>query len=239
MAKLTTTIPLFLSEKHSCSYLDDRIACSAFVHPSFELNNAFYSRLIERGFRRSGDYVYAPRCPQCQACTPARLPVAQFKPKRNQQRCLKKNQNTQTVIKPARFEQAHYDLYLRYQDSRHSDGSMAKSSPEEYLNFLGSRWCNTFFVEFLIDEQLIAVATIDRLDNALSAVYTFFDPDFSHLSPGMYAVLWQIEWAKQLKLDWLYLGFWIKDCRKMAYKIEYQPIELLIDNVWQAFDFSC
>ena len=113
---------------------------------------------------------------------------------------------------------------------------MAKSSPEEYLNFLGSRWCNTFFVEFLIDEQLIAVATVDRLDNALSAVYTFFDPDFSHLSPGMYAVLWQIEWGKQLKLDWLYLGFWIKDCQKMAYKIEYQPIELLIDNVWQAFD---
>lgn len=238
MAKLTTTVPLFLSEQHECTYLDNRLACSAFVHPSFELNTAVYSRLIEKGFRRSGDYVYAPRCPQCSACIAARLQVRKFKPKRNQKRCSSKNAGTRTVVKPARFEAAHYELYLKYQNGRHSDGSMAKSSPEEYMNFLGSSWCDTLFVEFWSNETLIAIAIVDRLDNALSAVYTFFDPDFSHLSPGVYAVLWQIEWAKQLKLDWLYLGFWIKDCRKMAYKIEYQPIELLLDNHWQEFDFS-
>lgn len=238
MAKLKTTVPLFLTELHPCSYLDDRLACSAFVHPSFELNTAVYSKLVERGFRRSGDYVYAPRCPQCAECIPARVPVNRFKPKRKQNRCLQKNAAMHTVVKPARFEQAHYDLYLKYQNSRHHDGSMAKSTPEEYMSFLGSHWCNTLFVEFLLDETLIAVAVVDRLDHGLSAVYTFFDPEHADRSPGVYAILWQIEWAKRMHLDWLYLGFWIKDCRKMAYKIDYQPIELLLDSVWQAFDFA-
>ena len=130
------------------------------------------------------------------------------------------------------FEQSHYDLYLQYQNRRHAGGNMAESTTDEYMDFLGSSWCTTQFVEFSRAEKLIAVAVVDRLPNALSAVYTFFDPEFSDFSPGVYAVLWQIEWAKQLKLDWLYLGFWIKNCKKMSYKTEYHPFQILIDNRW-------
>ena len=227
------SIPLFLTEEHPCSYLDSHSASSTFVHPSFNLSTAVYSQLIAQGFRRSGDYVYAPHCSHCSECIAVRLPVAQFKPKRHQKRCLAKNADTQTVIKPAHFESAHYDLYMRYQKSRHSDGSMAHSSPEEYMDFLGSNWCDTLFVEFLTEGKLIAVAVVDRLINALSAVYTFFDPDYSALSPGVYAVLWQIEWARQLKLDWLYLGYWIRDCHKMNYKTDYQPLQMLVNQEWR------
>ncbi|MGZ8903900.1 MAG: arginyltransferase, partial [Methylobacter sp.] len=129
-------------------------------------------------------------------------------------------------------EQAHYDMYLRYQNFRHNEGSMAYSSPDEYIKFLSSSWCNTQFIEFSINNELAGVAVIDRLDNALSAVYTFFEPKFSSYSLGVYALLWEIEHAKLQHKEFLYLGFWIESCQKMSYKIEYKPIQLLINNIW-------
>lgn len=227
-----TSIPLFLTSQHPCSYLEGELARSVFVAPSFHLLPAHYSRLIEQGFRRSGDKIYAPHCSQCSACIPARLAVAEFRPNKSQKRCLKKNMNTKAVIKPAVFEQAHYDMYLRYQTIRHSSGSMAESSPEEYINFLASTWCDTLFVEFLINNELAAIAVVDQFSNAWSAVYTFFEPGFSSYSLGVYAVLWQIEQAKLQGREFLYLGFWIKQCKKMAYKIDYQPLQLLVGNEW-------
>ncbi|MFZ2312711.1 MAG: arginyltransferase [Methylobacter sp.] len=227
-----TSVPLLITTPHPCSYLEGEQAQSAFVAPSFRLNTAIYSQLIAHGFRRSGDDVYSPYCAQCSQCVPVRLPVAQFKPSRSQKRCLQKNQQTTALIKPAVFEQAHYDLYLRYQNQRHTGGNMASSSPDEYIKFLGSSWCNTQFIEFHIADELAAVAIVDCLDNALSAVYTFFDPKFSSNSPGVYAVLWQIQHAQKQGLEWLYLGFWIADCQKMNYKNQYQPLQGLIDQQW-------
>lgn len=226
------SIPLFQSEGHACSYLENQTASSAFVHPSFKLDTTIYSQLIAKGFRRSGDFVYAPHCTNCSECKATRIPVERFQPNRSQQRCQAKNIKTQTFIKPARFEQSHYELYIRYQNSRHIGGNMAQSSPSEYMDFLSSTWCHTKFVEFHTDGQLCAVTVVDQLDNALSAVYTFFDPGYSAISPGVFAVLWQIEWAKKLNLKWVYLGFWIKECPKMSYKINYHPVELLINNQW-------
>lgn len=231
-ATYMASIPLLITAPHPCSYLEGQQAQSAFVNPSFGLNTAVYSHLIAHGFRRSGDDVYCPYCPQCSQCVPVRLPVAQFKPNRRQQRCLQKNRQTTAVIKPAVFEQAHYDLYLRYQNQRHADGNMANSSPAEYIKFLGSSWCDTQFVEFFCAGELAAVAIVDRLNNALSAVYTFFDPKFSSYSPGVYAVLWQIQHAQRQGLEWLYLGFWIADCQKMSYKNQYQPLQGFINQQW-------
>lgn len=227
-----TSIPLLITAPHPCGYLQGEQAQTAFVNPSVELNTAIYSQLIAHGFRRSGDEAYRPHCAQCSQCVPVRLPVAQFKPNRNQKRCLQKNRETTVIIKPATFEQAHYDLYLRYQNQRHSGGNMAHSSPDEYINFLGSSWCNTRFIEFFCVGELAAVAIVDHLDNALSAVYTFFDDKFTHYSLGVYAVLWQIQYAQQQGLEWLYLGFWIADCRKMNYKDQYQPLQGFIDQQW-------
>ena len=227
------SIPLVLGQQHPCSYLDKKTALSAFVHPSVPLSVEIYSHLLELGFRRSGSEVYRPHCPACSECVAVRVPVNNFKPSRKQKRCLQKNLATQASIKPALFHDNHYQLYQKYQLARHGMGSMADSSPEEYMNFLSSVWCDTWFVEFTIDEQLVAVAIVDHLDNAFSSVYTFFDPAFSNYSLGVYAVLWQIGQAKLQQKDWLYLGFWIANCRKMQYKTQYRPIQGFIDNQWQ------
>lgn len=233
-----SSVPLLLTPPHPCSYLDDKDAQSAFVGANCTLTTRLYSKLIAHGFRRSGDEVYSPHCANCSQCVASRILVAEFKPNRNQKRCAKKNQQTTTIIKPAVFEQKHYELYMRYQQHKHPDSDMANSTHDDYIRFLGSSWCNTRFVEFHIEGQLAAVAVIDFLDNALSAVYTFFDPDMLANSLGVYAVLWQIEQAEQLGLDYVYLGYWIADCQKMAYKNQYQPLQGFINRSWQMVDKS-
>ena len=227
-----TTVPLLITYPYSCSYLEGKQARSACLDSSLALNTAIYSQLIAQGFRRSGDDVYRPHCEHCVQCVSVRLPVAQFKPSRSQQRCMQKNQLTTAVIKPANYEQAHYDLYLRYQKQRHANGDMVNTSPDEYIKFLGSSWCNTQFIEYYIADELAAVAIVDCLDNALSAVYTFFEQKFFNYSLGVYAVLWQIHYAQKMGLTWLYLGFWIADCQKMNYKNQYRPLQCFIDQQW-------
>lgn len=230
-----TSIPLFITEDHPCSYLEAETARSAFVHPAFRMTPAIYAELLRHGFRRSGDDVYVPQCPHCSACIPVRIPVNRFVPNRQQNRCLRKNIETRVVMKPAVFEPAHYALYLNYQSSRHAEGSMAKASPEDYLNFLGSSWCDTMFAEFFIAGELSAVAVVDRFPLAWSAVYTFFDPECADFSPGVYAVLWQIEEARKQRLEYLYLGYWIKNCRKMSYKSHYRPLQVYVQQEWRDF----
>lgn len=228
-----TSLPLWLTGNANCSYFADRQARSVVVDPNFALNSQLYSHLIEQGFRRSGDQVYRPYCDSCQACIPTRIAVNDFKPDRKQKRCLKRNAETQVTLKNAEFESAHFDLYVRYQAARHDQNAPAKITADDYIEFLGSTWCNTLFVEFKIQQQLAAVAVVDVLENAYSAVYTFFEPALADYSPGVYAVLWQIETARQLELDYVYLGFWIKNCRKMQYKNQYQPLQGLIQQQWQ------
>ncbi|MDC9727826.1 MAG: arginyltransferase [Methyloprofundus sp.] len=227
------SIPLFLDDSHPCSYLDKRNAQFAYVHPDFELNTDIYSALIEQGFRRSGNYTYQPQCASCTACISTKLSVQDFKPSRQQRRVLKKNKDIQVNIKPAIFDEQHFSLYQHYLSSRHADGVMENSTKEDYMAFFGSHWCSSYFVEFLIEEELAGVAVIDHLSTGLSAVYTFFDPKFSSRSLGVYAVLWQIEHAKSLQLDNLYLGYWVEGCQKMAYKTNYQPLQGLIEQQWQ------
>jgi len=228
-----TSVPLLISAPHSCSYLPEQQAQSAFVNPLFELTTANYSQLIQHGFRRSGNEVYRPHCPHCLQCIPTRLAVNDFKPNRAQKRCAEKNRATRVVIKPAEFDSHHYAMYLRYQQQRHADGQMVHSSADDYIHFLSSHWCHTQFVEFFIADQLAALAVVDCLEQGLSAVYTFFEPEFSSYSLGVYAVLWQINEAKKRGLPYLYLGFLIKQCAKMAYKIQYHPLEGLINERWQ------
>lgn len=226
------SIPLILTREQPCSYLEGRLSSALFIEPSVPMTSDLYSALLEKGFRRSGEGVYRPYCSECSACLPVRLEVASFKPNRSQRRCWKRNAATHVAIKPAVFEQGHFDLYRRYQFARHADGDMAYSSAEDYIGFLASSWCRSHFVEFWVDRQLAAVAVVDQAGNALSAVYTFYEPGLAHYSLGTFAILWQIHYAEVSQSDYLYLGFWIKECRKMAYKNQFQPLEGLIDGRW-------
>ncbi len=229
-------IKLYLGTEHPCSYLPGRRANSAYVDPGMELDTRTYSRLAELGFRRSGDMAYRPHCRACKACVPVRIPVERFLPDRSQMRNLRANIDLAAAPRPAEFVEEHYRLFSRYQQARHREGGMGDSSPEDYLGFLGSRWANTSFVEFRAKDKLLAVAVVDRLENGLSAVYTFFDPDCAQRGMGTYVVLWQIGEARRLGLEWLYLGYWIKECRKMNYKSRYRPIEAFVGEHWLRFE---
>lgn len=233
---MTDSLQLYRSQEHDCAYLPDTQAITHFVDPAATLNTEIYNRLLTLGFRRSGSHIYKPHCPSCHACIPIRLPIAKFSPNRSQRRVWAKNSHHLMVTaKPAKFQQEHFELYCRYINTRHSDGEMANPTPESYLNFLTTSWCNTKFFEFHIADKLAAIAVTDILPKGLSAVYTFFDPELAHLSPGVLAVLWQIHEARQRGLPWLYLGYWVPNCRKMSYKSNYRPLQIHTQDQWQEF----
>ncbi len=226
-------LPLYLGHEHACPYLEGQTARMAFIPPDLTLSLPDYSLLVANGFRRSGDLVYRTCCVSCAACIPVRIPVAEFRPNRSQRRIARLNRAVRVIEKPAGYDDAHYQLYLRYLQVRHPESDMAKASPEDYFNFLGNiRTEGTRFCEFREDGTLLAVAVVDVLDHGFSAVYTFYAPDIQSRSPGTFAILWQIQEAHRRGLDCVYLGFWLAGCRKMAYKSGFRPLERLIGAEW-------
>lgn len=229
-------LPLYQTPPHSCGYLPGLMASNVFVDPDVALDAGTYGGLLGQGFRRSGAHIYKPWCDNCQACVPARQPVDDFRPTRSQRRALQANRDLEVRVLPARFEPEHYALYQAYTRERHEDGEMAGASAEDYQDFLITPWADTRFIEFRLEGRVVAVAVTDVVDDALSAVYTFFDPTLPRRSLGVVAILKQIELAKASGLSWLYLGYWIGNCRKMTYKGLYRPLELLQHGRWQRFE---
>ena len=224
--KVYTTYP------HSCSYLRGQEATTLFVDPRTPVSGTLYSQLSLLGFRRSGSHLYRPNCGNCSACIPARIPVNRFEPRRNQRRCWRQNGDLEVrELEDIQNDEA-FDLYCRYIEGRHHDGDMYPPSREQYHSFLSSEWGVTRFYGMYEEGELVAVAVADELDDGLSAIYTFYDPEQHPRSLGTFAVLWQIEQARQLERDYLYLGYWIKECQKMAYKIQFRPLELYINGNW-------
>jgi leucyl-tRNA---protein transferase len=227
-----SNIRLFATHPHTCSYLPDEQATTIFVDPSADVDSRLYSRLSEMGFRRSGGHLYRPQCESCQACIPARIPAALFKPDRRQRRCWNRNQDLDICETDNIGTEEHYQLYQRYITQRHQDGDMYPPTREQFDAFLTNEWGVTRFIEFRLQGKLIAVAVTDKMDNGYSAVYTYFEPDESKRSLGVFAVLHQIEQTKKEGLDSVYLGYWIKRCQKMSYKTDYRPLEILVQNRW-------
>ncbi|GAB3272292.1 arginyltransferase [Parahaliea aestuarii] len=225
--KVYTTYP------HSCSYLRDQEATTLFIDPRQEVDQHLYSSLSTLGFRRSGNHVYRPHCGQCKACIPARIPVQDFQPRRNQRRSLRQNRDLSVERTADIRDNQAYHLYQRYIEQRHADGDMFPPDREQYESFLNNAWDCTRYYRFYDHRRLLAVAVVDVMIDGLSAIYTFFDPDEQQRGLGSYAILWQIEQAREMGLHYLYLGYWIEACKKMAYKADYQPLELLLDNRWR------
>jgi len=229
------TLVFYATPEHDCSYLEGKKATTMFVDPRANITTELYSKLSALGFRRSGNHYYRPHCTDCNACTAVRLPVSLFTPSRSQKRNIKKNIGIETSITPPEFYQHHYDLYEKYISTRHADGDMYPPTEEQYRSFLVECNPGTFFLEFKYKGEVIGVSVIDELDDGLSAVYTYFDPAISSRSLGVYSILWQIEECKRRSLDYLYLGYWIENCRKMEYKTQYRPLELFVDGQWARF----
>ena len=224
--KVYTTYP------HSCSYLAEQEATTLFVDPRTPVDGRLYSQLSELGFRRSGSHLYRPHCSKCNACIPARVPVHQFQPRRSQRRTWNRNRDLQVSQLQSIATDEYFDLYRRYIEARHRDGDMYPPVREQYESFLSDEWGVTEYYRMELPGQLAGVAVVDRLEDGLSAIYTFFDPQLERRSLGNYMVLWQLRKAAQEDLDYLYLGYWIKQCQKMSYKVQFRPLELYINGRW-------
>lgn len=228
-------LTLFATGTHECPYLPDgRPARTAFVDPQARLSPNIYSQLIGQGFRRSGQFLYQPACPACAECRSLRVPAARFRWRRRHRRCWEANADLEVRRLAAGWREEHFQLYRRYVNQRHAGGGMENPTPASYMDFLIAPWCRTVFHEFRRreDGRLLAVAVTDRLSDALSAVYTFYDPAENHRSLGTFAILRQIHEARCLGLRHLYLGYWIAAARRMAYKTGFRPHELFDGRGW-------
>jgi leucyl-tRNA---protein transferase len=236
-----STLHFYLTAPYACSYLPDTAARSQVATPANLITRGIYSELVQQGFRRSGTYTYRPRCDTCQACKSIRIAAAEFLPSRSQRRAWQQHNGLQTSLHSLADKPEYYALYQRYQAARHKNGGMDNDDHDAYEKFLLRSEVESFIVEFREPPahpeagMLRMISVIDLLADGLSSVYTFFEPDVAHSSFGVYNVLWQIDLCRQLKLDFVYLGYWIKDCKKMNYKTQYQPAQVLQHGTWQPY----
>ncbi len=220
-----------------CPYLPGRSESKVVTELGGPGSRSLHDDLARAGFRRTHTLAYRPACQGCDACVPVRVPAAGFRPSRSLRRVWRRNADLRASEGPARATGEQFALFARYLRWRHADGGMAVMTFEDYRSMVEDTPVDTIMVEFRDDGgRLVAASLTDRLGDGLSGVYKFFDPDQPRRSAGTFIVLWHIERARALGLDYVYLGYWIADCRKMSYKTRFRPIEALGPGGWREFE---
>jgi arginyl-tRNA--protein-N-Asp/Glu arginylyltransferase len=234
-------IQFYATTPYSCGYLEGKLAQSLIAAPHHLIDANTYSGLIQLGFRRSGKFAYRPHCEHCNACVPVRIPVADFAPTRSQRRARKQHRHLTPSVLPLAYSDEHFQLYQAYQLARHSTenngtDSDEQDTAEQYRNFLVQSNVDSRMIEFRLDGVLKMVSMVDIVRDGISAVYTFYDANDANCSYGTFNIVWLAEWAKQLDTQYLYLGYWIADSQKMAYKQKFAPQEGLINGEWVSLE---
>ncbi|MBQ4850637.1 arginyltransferase [Pseudoalteromonas sp. MMG012] len=221
-----------LSQQFSCSYLPEQQEQLLVILDHNCYTPERFEGLLELGFRRSGDQIYRPHCPKCNACQSLRLPTYDFTQSKSQKRKWNKLNNEFSIVESHEERPNYYPLYEKYISLRHRDGSMFPPNHLQYESFLFCRWLPITFIELWHFDKLVAVAVTDTMPNSLSAIYTFFDPDYESYSLGTVMILAQIDYAQRAKKQYLYLGYQIDSCKKMKYKSHYKPAQRFINDIW-------
>jgi len=238
-------LQFYVTAPYPCGYIAINIAQSLIASPRQLVDVDVYSDLISQGFRRSGKFAYRPHCERCTKCVPVRIVLDQFTPNRSQKRAYKQHSHLTASILPVGFRQDHFELYVAYQALRHTteddinQNATGEASEEEYKQFLCQSNVESMMVEFRdAQNQVKIVSVIDTVADGSSAVYTFYDATAPKASYGTYAIMWLIDWSKQRKLLYLYLGYWVAESQKMAYKEKFTPQEKFINNEWVTYQKS-
>ncbi len=232
MSTAHNPIKLFETVIDDCPYLDDQQSASILVDPDHQVDSHLFSLLSRSGFRRSGEMLYAPKCPTCNACVSVRIPAADYRASRSQKRVWRKNLDLHCKVEKVTYQQEHFEMYLRYQQARHPDSSMCDEDPQKYISFINSRFSKSRFLSIYRGEQLIGISVLDQFEGGISAVYTFFEPAESQRSLGTYAIMYMLKLAREKNIPFVYLGYWIERSSKMTYKSKFQPLQGYVDKRW-------
>jgi arginine-tRNA-protein transferase len=230
-------IQLGVTGEHHCSYLPQQAERLVFTLPDQPLSPEIYHQLMGANFRRTGTQLYRPYCNSCQACQAVRIQAGQVVLRTSQRKLLKKAQKAHWHYRiiPGGDAMQYFDLYQHYIRGKHAGGVMDPPDPEHLHSMFECDWLDILVLEQYQQTQLIGVMILDQLPDGLSAVYSFYQPEHE-LALGKLAILAALEFLADQSASFLYLGYFISDCQKMAYKADFRPQQRLIAGNWQSFD---
>ena len=227
----------YITAPQPCPYLPDRFEKKVFTHLLSENAVSLNDTLSQAGFRRSQNIAYRPACDGCSACVSVRIRVNDFSPNRSFRRILARNDDLVSATKPATATKEQFSLLRSYLDERHPQGGMADMTPIDYVSMIEDTTVRSSLIEYRKigeeDSPLYATALTDQLQDGLSMVYSFYNPQDDARSLGSFMVLDHVARARVLGLPFVYLGYWVADCRKMAYKMRFRPLEALGLDGWK------
>ena len=243
------TLPIapqfYVTAPQPCPYLADRMERKLFTALQGESADQLNNALSQQGFRRSQNVLYRPSCSDCAACLSARIDVSKFRPSKSQKRSARRNGYLQRRATSPWATDEQYDLFRKYLDTRHADGGMADMDVFEFAAMIEETPIRSRVVEYANPETgaLVAVSLTDVLDDGLSMVYSFYDPDLPQNSLGTYMILDHIDIAREAGLPYIYLGYWVPGSPKMGYKAKFSGLEIYHKGHWQSIanpeQFSC
>lgn len=230
-------LPFYLTRPQPCPYLAGQVEQKIFTRLTGEKKDDFLlnSTLNQNGFRRSQSMVYRPACPACMACVPVRINLHAFEADARLRRISRKNADLETQLLKPDASDALFPLFSRYQKERHGDSDMSDMPFEDYGAMMKDGGENAFVLTLAKGNAPVAAMLVDKLHNGTSAVYSFFEPSESKRSLGNEMVLRLIDYTVDAMLDYVYLGYWIRDCRKMAYKASFPALQRLGPHGWEIF----